>query len=670
MATPLKLRPYQEESLAHAKRQNTIINLETGRGKTLIAAKLIEYYLKIKPNKRVAFMVPSRPLVDQQSKYCTTHCRLPCGKKPPVIQTLFGQNQDGWSMAEWQESFRKSHVFLGTPAIFLDAFVIKKALDIGSFSLIVFDECHHACGNSPMAQIMRDSVAPTYERCSDVPRILGLTASFINGEMKNPEKKRRKLEELMLSNVFCPQVPARTSDDDFRSVAWSKHVMEDEVELVVKKKVEETVKSIGIKEVRKIVNNSVHVLLELGTKALQYYINKVIVAQIKSKASQLQEQTEERAKKYSNKMLLELPALEKALEHLEQSLDTDSTFNRAPSTSLKADELIQLVQRQFSEHGQKHRGLVFVERIALVSPLAKVLNDALQPLGVKCGAVAGTGSQTELERQKHLEMFRQGELHLLATTAALEEGIDVPECAFVVRYTCVTTTKAHIQGAGRARHKNAVIYYFENDPLLERNKEASLIAAASNISLNLSQVELKAAVTTISHSHHPRHPYPFRRDDKSPPTQGELNVYNCKRIFNEYCSIALGKSVSPEKVLYRYETRVAPPGTTQRLAAIRYPGPTRWLCFTYDKDYRPWWGNDPPETIFVNDRLRNKSAAEKEEMSFVYFVCAMMRTCGHLDENNQPSAKVITDAKRNCPIDPDWSSFEDITVKNTVFQSY
>ena len=142
------------------------------------------------------------------------------------------------------------------------------------------------------------------------------------------------------------------------------------------------------------------------------------------------------------------------------------------------------MENEFSTNGASHRGLVFVQQVALVSPLAKILNDAMASEGIKCGAVAGTGSQTELERKKHLDMFRDGELRLLAATAALEEGIDVSECAFVVRFTCVTTTKAHIQGAGRARKENCRIFYFENDPLVERQKEASLVAAASNTNLN------------------------------------------------------------------------------------------------------------------------------------------------------------------------------------------
>jgi hypothetical protein len=476
----------------------------------------------------------------------------------------------------------------------------------------------------------------------------------------------------MMSNIFCPKVPTRTSDENFRHVPWSKHVLEDKVKGLVEMHVQETVKFARVKDVNKIVNKCTHVLEQLGTKAVRYYIDKVIVAQIKSKARHLLDQSEEGAMRLSTQIMNDLPTLEVALECLGQTLDADPTFQQAPSTTHKIDELIRLLTKEFSTNGPNHRGLVFVQQIALVSPLAKELNDALAPLGIKCGDVAGTGSQSELERQKHLDMFRQGDLRLLVATAALETGIDVSECAFVVRFTRVTTTKAHIQGVGRARQQNSVIYYFDNDPVLERRKEASLVEAASNMSLNLSRQELQKAVSTNAHPYHSRHPYPTRacESEAALSDEGEVSFYNCKQIFNDYVSIALGRSVSTETVLYRYEEHDASLGSPHRLKAIRYPVPTGWIELTYNQHYRPWWGPDPPETIFVNDRLRHKSASEKEEMAFVYFVCVMMRTMGHLDKHNHPSALVRTDAKRNCPVDSDWASVAGFAIKNSVFQSY
>lgn len=56
-----------------------------------------------------------------------------------------------------------------------------------------------------MASIMQDA----FHRCSPEkrPRIVGLTASFVNGELSALEKKRLALQQMMLSNLIKPVVP-------------------------------------------------------------------------------------------------------------------------------------------------------------------------------------------------------------------------------------------------------------------------------------------------------------------------------------------------------------------------------------------------------------------------------------------------------------------------------
>ena len=74
-------------------------------------------------------------------------------------------------------------------------------------------------------------------------------------------------------------------------------------------------------------------------------------------------------------------------------------------------------------------------------------------------------------------------------TCALEEGIDVPDCAFVVRFDEFATTKSHIQGAGRARHPAAVVFYFCNSPDLEAARAATMSRVARDPALGLAASE-------------------------------------------------------------------------------------------------------------------------------------------------------------------------------------
>lgn len=80
MSTALVPRPYQLEAVEQAMRKNTVINIKTGGGKTLIAAIVIDNFLKLS-NKAICFLVPSRALVDQQADYLRANCGTKNGKK-------------------------------------------------------------------------------------------------------------------------------------------------------------------------------------------------------------------------------------------------------------------------------------------------------------------------------------------------------------------------------------------------------------------------------------------------------------------------------------------------------------------------------------------------------------------------------------------------------------
>jgi endoribonuclease Dicer len=65
---------------------------------------------------------------------------------------------DGWDLRRWQDCKRNNKVLLGTPAIFRSSLVDNTHLRVTDISLCVFDECHHATGESAMACILRDAL--------------------------------------------------------------------------------------------------------------------------------------------------------------------------------------------------------------------------------------------------------------------------------------------------------------------------------------------------------------------------------------------------------------------------------------------------------------------------------------------------------------------------------
>ena len=372
----LQLYPYQQECLDHAKRKNTIVNLDTGRGKTLIAARLIDHFLQLHPKKKVAFFVPTRPLVEQQAEYIAKHCRV--SGSTPVVQRLVGQDQAGWRQSDWDECIQTSHILLGTAALFQQAFVTYKYVGVASFSLLVFDECHNAVGNSPMAAVMRDGVAPHAARGLVSPRILGLTASFVNGSLQNMETQRRKLEALLNSTIICPHVAPRLADDKFKFVLWKRMQNVEHQKQALAKHVEEAVKHVGeIKEVKKVVTRCLHVFEELGSEGLLFYIEKVIVQQILDKVNLLKEQDDEACIRYAEKLMRGLSVLVEDLTTMAHNLESDPLLKQAMPKSWKLKRLIELVAELFAERPQGYRGIILMEQVALVSSLAQQLNSAL-----------------------------------------------------------------------------------------------------------------------------------------------------------------------------------------------------------------------------------------------------------------------------------------------------
>nr|KYP52008.1 Endoribonuclease Dicer isogeny 2a [Cajanus cajan] len=100
-------RSYQLEALDKAIRENTIVYLETGSGKTLIAIMLLRSYAHHlrKPSPFIAvFLVPQVVLVSQQAEAVKMHTNLKVGM-------YWGDmGVDYWDAATWKQETEKYEV--------------------------------------------------------------------------------------------------------------------------------------------------------------------------------------------------------------------------------------------------------------------------------------------------------------------------------------------------------------------------------------------------------------------------------------------------------------------------------------------------------------------------------------------------------------------------------
>lgn len=190
-------RKYQVELLEAALDRNTIVCLNTGSGKTFIAVLLtkeLSYQIRgdfSRHGKRTVFLVNSANQVAQQVSAVRTHSDLKVGEYAHL------EVHASWTKEKWNQEFTKHQVLIMTCYVAL--IVLKNGyLSLSDINLLVFDECHLAILDHPYREIMK-----LCESCPSCPRILGLTASILNGKCdpEELEEKIQKLEKILKSNA-------------------------------------------------------------------------------------------------------------------------------------------------------------------------------------------------------------------------------------------------------------------------------------------------------------------------------------------------------------------------------------------------------------------------------------------------------------------------------------
>ena len=128
--------------------------------------------------------------------------------------------------------------------------------------------------------------------------------------------------------------------------------------------------------------------------------------------------------------------------------------------SSKVQSLKKLLNKIF-ELPSDSRCIVFVTTRYTARLLAAIMrrvgNQNLK-LGVLIGTRTGEAADLKTSvRQQMLALskFRKGELNVLFATSIAEEGLDIPDCNYVIRFDLYNTLIQYIQSRGRARRKNS-----------------------------------------------------------------------------------------------------------------------------------------------------------------------------------------------------------------------
>ncbi|XP_049381531.1 endoribonuclease Dicer homolog 2-like [Solanum stenotomum] len=462
-ADPLPFaRSYQLEALEIALKQNTIVYLETGSGKTLIAIMLLRSYAYLlrKPSRYIAvFLVPTVVLVTQQGDALMMHTDLKVGKYCGKMGV------DYWNAATWQQQVDDHEVLVMIPAI-LHAALRHSFLQMDMIKVIIFDECHNARGKHPYASIMMEFYHHQLTReNAQLPRIFGMTASPIKSKASSTAdsywQKIRDLENLMHSKVhtcssesvlaeYIPFSNPKLKIYEHVDIPCTLfHTLVHDLERL-KEKHECSISQSNLSFMRD--GSARRHLSELHSNFLFCLSEMGAWLAFKScEENDLCSSDDACVRDFCLTASKIFSARLPSGPHWSIGGDIQANVD-AGYLSSKVNCLLESLLEYRDR--KNLRCIIFVERIITAIVLRSLLNELL-PERTGWRTEVTTGRISMVKQNKIVEEFRKGLVNIIVATSILEEGLDVQSCNLIIRFDPPTTVCSFIQSRGRARMQNS-----------------------------------------------------------------------------------------------------------------------------------------------------------------------------------------------------------------------
>ena len=432
----IEKRDYQVNLATQAIKENCIVVLPTGLGKTAIALHVMAEYLS-KGTGGVLFLAPTRVLVNQHYEFLKNNLTL------DDISLITGEDTIQKRTKLWNNS-----VICATPEI------ARNDLDRGivtpeQFTLVIFDEVHRTVGDyaySGIAQRFEDSSA----------RILGMTATL-------PSEKEKATE--ILTRLKIASVAERTEDSlDVKpytqetNTEWINVELPDElkaIQTLLKSSLDQRYDTLRENGIKLASQQSLSALLRIR----QFVLN-----------------TNRRSAKplftairihYALTMLevhgitpfLKFCARAQAKKGIgvKELFEVDPNFTRAVSLAkdaqLKGIEHSKIPKLKEILDSVPGKALIFTSYRDSVD----LIYNKLIEMGVSAGILIGKAGDAGLKQKKQIETvqkFRDGIFQVLVATRVGEEGLDIAEVNQVIFYDNVPSSIRFIQRRGRTGRKD------------------------------------------------------------------------------------------------------------------------------------------------------------------------------------------------------------------------
>ncbi|KAG6035504.1 hypothetical protein E4U41_006045 [Claviceps citrina] len=498
-------RQYQLDLFERAKEGNTIVVLDTGSGKTLIAVLLLRHILdgelqrraEGKPDKTAFFIVDKVVLCLQQYDVLFANLDYPVGK-------FYGNTVTGLKTKEdWNAQIRDNMAIVCTAQILLDL-LGSGLLSMDRINLLIFDEAHHTKKSHPYARIVRDH----YLRMkTDRPRILGMTASPVDSKTGDLKSAALELEATLCSKI------ATISDEALAKENQKKQQLERTFYYAPILEPEEARTELwqrlsaicGLTTgFSSHLDATQDISSILGPWGADQYWNILFTPGKTSNQSAVMDQVGPLDQ--TDQLLLQLDVDQQEshvgleVDHVatavaKASLTVMEYIKQRPSASINAKDfstkflaLHGILSDAFSLQETK-RCIVFVQK----RYIAFLLSDIFAQPGIRvknmvCGYVVGSqpvsssiANMSIRQQFQTLQRFQKGEINCLFATQVAEEGIDVPDCDLIVRFDLHGSAIQYIQSKGRARQaKSEYINMVEENNMKQKRRllEASRDAIA------------------------------------------------------------------------------------------------------------------------------------------------------------------------------------------------
>ncbi|KRX53430.1 putative ATP-dependent RNA helicase DHX58 [Trichinella sp. T9] len=481
----LSLYDFQEDLVAPALLgKNTLICSPTGTGKTYMLLKVILNHIKhhklTQKKYKICLIVPTVVLAEQHLNLFEEY----------ISDVHYLGNSESGSATFI--SARDNELLICTAQTLLNVlnYSMEESfnLNISSFTLLLFDECHHAADCHPYNALMDFYFRA---RCP-VPQIVGATASVCYGSAATLPQTISKVLSICC-NLDCCTLSAADPDSEKMKRYISKN---SELSLILPDPIPNAtflkdlvhilrtleVSFIALVQRTDEIEINMSTLTRLHDKMHTNYRSEL--GQLKQAVVAIKDSVVRRnALSYLNAMSHTHESLDIAVHtsfilgfnhfvnnyicHFENLSQADSLFYQIQQRKIQAlegelvrayksplyESLKKIVLNQFTLDSDS-RVLIFVRTKKLAAQLCQCIKDDsdVEIYGVNfitsCSSGATDRSGSKVIVVNRLQQFKDGEFKILIATSLLEEGIDVAACNLVIRYNYVTSVISKVQQRG------------------------------------------------------------------------------------------------------------------------------------------------------------------------------------------------------------------------------